>query len=369
MMSPEYFKEQNKDKPLEELVKVRNKLVEKLNEYEEENILNAPQHKFIEIIINPSPEVRYSCYNEYLKEITDLIIEKQQKSNNFLEKDIAIEVRHTNWGMIAPNDWTDQIWKIYTDLTVDIENSYNRTENKVEKNHTKLKLEQYNEILKNISQAKIEDTKVEALDGAAWEIIQYEKGHEVWKRDLGYIYGIKSLENIAKILANILKGENKMSLSDKFKNNKYNSNPMDNVPRFVYGVPDVTKYNVETDNNATVEENSTSSLSKGDKKTSANMLEKAIIECAGPDPFWSELIRKYFSEEVKYDENTAVELLRSVAKDKEVFNEFLKYLTNKSYNINNAIKVDGISAKDLAEKNPKKTAIEIYSIMCKFKNR
>ena len=356
MMSPECFKEQNKDKTLKELVNERNKLIEKLNEYEEENILNAPQHKFIEIIINPSPEVRYSCYNEYLKEITDLIIKKQQKSNNFLEKDIAIEVRHTNWGMIAPNDWTDQIWKIYTDLTVDIENSYNRAENKVEKSHAKLKLEQYNEILKNISQAKIEDTKVEAFDGEAWEIIQYEKGQEVWKRNLGYIYGIKSLENIAKILANIFKGGNKMSLSDKLKknNNKYNSNPMDNVPRFVYGVPDVTKYNIEPKDNVL--------------KPSIS-LETAIIECVGTDPFWSELIRKYFAEDVKYDENTAVELLQTVAKDKEIFNEFTKYLINKSYDIDNAIKIYGISAKDLAEKNPEKTAVEIYIMMRKLKNK
>lgn len=99
------------------------------------------------------------------------------------------------------------------------------------------------------------------------------------------------------------------------------------------------------------------------------MLETAIIECVGPDLFWSELFKKYFAEDVKYEENTAVELLKSVAKDKEVFNEFTMYLLKKSYDVDNCIMIDGITAKDLASKNPKKTAIEVYAMMGKFKNK
>lgn len=220
-----------------------------------------------------------------------------------------------------------------------------------------------------------------------------------------------------------------MGFLDKFrKKGKYNTNPEDNVPRFVYGVPDVTKYDVEPNDNIPREVYGIPNPSKvvnrneevkrctkcgcvlktyiygkinGDIDTSkyilggcvvgatspwyhcsscntdfdkdikpiASMLETAIIECVGTDLFWSELIRKYFAEDVKYDENTAVELLKSVAKDKEIFNEFTMYLVKKSYDIDNPITIDGITAKDLASKNPKKTAIEVYVMMSKFKNK
>lgn len=104
-------------------------------------------------------------------------------------------------------------------------------------------------------------------------------------------------------------------------------------------------------------------------KLISSSLENVIIDCVGEDPFWSELIRKYFAEDVKHDEYTAVKLLKSVVKDKELFNEFTKYLVKKSYDIEKPIKVDGITAKDLASKNPNKTAIEVYAMMSKFRNK
>lgn len=73
MISPEGYKEKHKNSSLKELILERNNLIQEINKYEEENILNAKQNNFIEIIVKPSPEVRYSCYNEYLREITELI--------------------------------------------------------------------------------------------------------------------------------------------------------------------------------------------------------------------------------------------------------------------------------------------------------
>jgi len=81
------------------------------------------------------------------------------------------------------------------------------------------------------------------------------------------------------------------------------------------------------------------------------------------------MLKEYFEKEVSYDEETAVKLLKSVIKDKEIFNEFTKYLVSKNYDIENPVKVDGITAKDLANKNPKKNAIEIYAMLSKFKNK
>ena len=41
---------------------------------------------------------------------------------------------------------------------------------------------------------------IEAYDGEAWEFVEYNNGEENWKRPMGYIYGITSLEKITDIL-------------------------------------------------------------------------------------------------------------------------------------------------------------------------
>lgn len=122
------------------------------------------------------------------------------KENNSLDKEVVLKIRHTNWGIIGPNDWIDVIWKVYNDLTVDVQKTYNRAEHNIETISKNITKKDYNSILKNIKLSKENNIVVKACDGSAWEIIQYEKGQEVWKKDLGYIYGVKSLETIAKIV-------------------------------------------------------------------------------------------------------------------------------------------------------------------------
>ena len=98
-------------------------------------------------------------------------------------------------------------------------------------------------------------------------------------------------------------------------------------------------------------------------------LERVIIDFVDNDTFFVEILKRYFANDVKFDEKTAITLLIDVHKDEEIFNEFTKYLVKKSYDIENPIKIDGITAKDLAIKNPDKSAIEIYIILSKFKNK
>ena len=93
MISPQGYIEQHKDKPLEELIKERNKLIETLKEYEDENILNNKPKERNGLIIDPSPEVVYSCYNDYLNEITDLIIERQKEKKVKTSIDKVIDKR------------------------------------------------------------------------------------------------------------------------------------------------------------------------------------------------------------------------------------------------------------------------------------
>lgn len=76
MISPELFKEQNKDKTLKELVIVRNELLDGLKKYENRKILNNNNELTDEDLVKPSPSTRYYWNNHYLEEITDLIKQK-----------------------------------------------------------------------------------------------------------------------------------------------------------------------------------------------------------------------------------------------------------------------------------------------------
>lgn len=76
MISPELFKEQNKDKTLKELVIVRNQLLDSIKDYENRKILNKSNELTSDDLVKPSLETRYNFNNQYLKEITNLINEK-----------------------------------------------------------------------------------------------------------------------------------------------------------------------------------------------------------------------------------------------------------------------------------------------------
>jgi len=81
MISPELFKEQNKDKTLKELVIVRNQLLDEIKKYEDRKILNNNNELTADDLVKPSPETRYDFNNQYLKEITDLIKERLKEKN------------------------------------------------------------------------------------------------------------------------------------------------------------------------------------------------------------------------------------------------------------------------------------------------
>lgn len=81
MISPELFKEQNKDKTLKELVIVRNQLLDSIKDYENRKILNKSNELTDDDLVKPSPSTRYYWNNHYLKEITELIEIKFREKN------------------------------------------------------------------------------------------------------------------------------------------------------------------------------------------------------------------------------------------------------------------------------------------------
>jgi len=75
MISPMGYKEEHKNLSLAELIDKRNELIKSLNDYENNHIKETRPYTNDEIV-KPSPSTKYYWRNEYLKEITKLIIEK-----------------------------------------------------------------------------------------------------------------------------------------------------------------------------------------------------------------------------------------------------------------------------------------------------
>ena len=113
-------------------------------------------------------------------------------------KNKYLEVRHANWSMIGPGSWVGTNITIYDDLSVDRLDEYNSFEEREKRSSYSITQEQYDEIKENLELAKHIDTKIEACDGDSYEFTEYKDGSVVWKRALGYIYGIEPLEKISQ---------------------------------------------------------------------------------------------------------------------------------------------------------------------------
>lgn len=81
------------------------------------------------------------------------------------------------------------------------------------------------------------------------------------------------------------------------------------------------------------------------------------------DLFWSELIIKYFREEEKMTDAVSKKLFKSLSKYDDILNEFTKYLIQRTYNLDDAIEINGYTAKKVSELNPKFHPIGIYTFM------
>jgi len=73
MISPNVFVDQYKDCKYEELLPIRDELLEDIKAFEQE----GDSHN--SMMISPSPAVRYQCRLEYLAELLKLIAEKYRE--------------------------------------------------------------------------------------------------------------------------------------------------------------------------------------------------------------------------------------------------------------------------------------------------
>lgn len=81
MNSPEGYKKENENKSIEELILERTRLFNEMVEYEQKHIINNEPEE----VAKPSPKDIYNMHNLYLKEITDLIVNK--RDNNIVTSD------------------------------------------------------------------------------------------------------------------------------------------------------------------------------------------------------------------------------------------------------------------------------------------
>lgn len=86
MVSSSFYREKNENKSLKELIVEKNNLIDFINEYEQNKILSETPKFMEDDMVKPSPRTRYRMNLDYLKEIVDLIKEKENQENNELNE-------------------------------------------------------------------------------------------------------------------------------------------------------------------------------------------------------------------------------------------------------------------------------------------
>ena len=81
------------------------------------------------------------------------------------------------------------------------------------------------------------------------------------------------------------------------------------------------------------------------------------------DPFWAGLVIKYFKEEEKVNDYIGKLLFKDISRYDDILNEFTKYLNQRTYDLKDAVEINGYTAKKLHELNPKFNPSGVYTFM------
>ena len=119
----------------------------------------------------------------------EIFIKSKQESSKYdmtnNSKKLVLKIEDHDWGLKTIYTWNTKTWYIYDNLSVEYE--IRNGENKIKSYSHKINDVDLKQIIKNIELAKSYNHEVQAVDGEAWEFIQYENGNTVWERKLGYI--------------------------------------------------------------------------------------------------------------------------------------------------------------------------------------
>ena len=100
-----------------------------------------------------------------------------------------------------------------------------------------------------------------------------------------------------------------------------------------------------------------------EEKLASNISFEKVVEQKVKDPFFTRLICDYFKNEIKKNDTVSKLLFEDVSKYDDVFNEFTKYLIQKTYDLPNPISVEGYTAKQIAELKPDFKATGVYTFL------
>ncbi len=108
-------------------------------------------------------------------------------------------------------------------------------------------------------------------------------------------------------------------------------------------------------------------------------MKEKVKELFGPDPYFVELVLRHIEEyyiffpgmpKEDFENLTMIDLVR-IASDKEIKNEFLKCLSQKTFDLKGAIEFNGVNAKWIAEhrEGAETDPIRIYASFVPIKER
>ena len=104
------------------------------------------------------------------------------------------------------SEWTSRVWKIYGNLSLQLEEIYPSGNNVIKKCF--ISSSDLKEIDKNIEISRMIGNYGVEEKNNKWEIIKYECGREKWKRAADYICGISTLEAVTKLLYDLVFNSN-----------------------------------------------------------------------------------------------------------------------------------------------------------------
>ena len=120
-----------------------------------------------------------------------------------MTKTLLLKAEKHNWGLMRHGDWDKTIWRIYSNGSYSIEESFRPSERDVPaKSFTtegKLTDIEFQE-LKIILDMEWSTEEHRCCDGVAWKLTMYDRGTIMKQRPLGYIYDTKPYEDITHIL-------------------------------------------------------------------------------------------------------------------------------------------------------------------------
>ena len=93
-----------------------------------------------------------------------------------------------------------------------------------------------------------------------------------------------------------------------------------------------------------------------------NLSLKEIVKNKIVDPFFAELVINHFKEE-KMPDVVAKIIFKKLSKYDYILNEFTKFLIKKTYDLTDAIEINGYTAKKIHELNPNFPPTGVYTFM------